>query len=548
MSNDFADTGLVDRTLGSGDHKTIGRLWIVGGLTFGVAALVLRFVAAIEQLDTGDIALLEDANELVQVWSMSRDLLIFGAAAAVLVGVATFVVPLQVGASSIAFPRGAAAAFWTWLASVGILVAAYVGNGGPGGGTRDFVVLWAFALGGTMVGVVWALVCLATTILGARAEGMRLEMVPVTTWGFLVFSLLGLFAVPVQVGQLILAYIDVRGGYQSLVDTTPLAGVMDTVTIAPAIYWLAVPALGIAVEAIGVHTDRPIRFHRTVLVLLGLLAVTAFAAEVTSFGNRGRPVDFDNGLLVAGLLASVAPILGVLALAGDSLRRGRPVFRVPLVAGLTAGLVILGGAVLALLGVIEPIVGFFADLAGQQPDVPNALTLNGTTFNAGVTALIVTGALTGALAGIHHWGHKIWGHQLSQGLGLLGMVSLAGGGALWAVGELLGGLADQAALPTVEATDDALITTGNLLVLLGVAGAAAGVGVVLLNAVAFGLLGRGSQAEPWRGKTLEWWTESPPPYANFERRPVVSSILPLEDPSYGEPEPAADPTPEEVSA
>lgn len=548
MSNDFADSGLVDRTLGSGDHKTIGRLWIVGGLAFGVAALVLRFVAAIEQLDTGDIALLEDANELVQVWSMSRDLLIFGSAAAVLVGIATFIVPLQVGASSIAFPRGAAAAFWTWLASVGILVAAYVGNGGPGGGTRDFVVLWAFALGGTMVGIVWALVCLATTILGARADGMRLEMVPVTTWSFLVFSLLGIVAIPIQVGQLILAYIDVRGGYQSLVDTTSLAGVMDTVILAPAIYWLVVPALGMAVEAIGVHADRPIRFHRTVMVLLGLLAVTAFAAEVTSFGNRGRPVDFDNGLLVAGLLASVVPILGVLALTGDSLRRGRPVFRVPLVAGLIAGLVILGGAVLALLGVIEPIVGFFADLAGQTPDVPDALTLNGTTFNAGVTALVVTGALTGALAGIHHWGHKIWGHRLSQSLGLLGLVSLAGGGVLWAVGELLGGLADQEALPAVEATDDALITTGNLLVLLGVAGAAAGVGVVLLNAVAFGVLGRGSVAEPWRGKTLEWWTDSPPPYANFERRPVVTSILPLEDPSFGEPEPAADATPEEVSA
>ena len=539
MSSESVETGLFDRTLGSGDHKTVGRLWIFSGLAVAVAALLLRFVAAIEQLDTGDISLLEDGNELVQVWSMSRDFLIFGGVVAVLIGIGTFITPLQVGASAIAFPRGAAAAFWVWLASTAMLIAAYIGNGGPGGGTRDFVVLWALALGGMMLSTVWALICIATTVIGARAPGMRLDMVPLTSWSFFVFALLGILAVPIQVGQLIISFIDVRGGYQSLVDTTSLASVMDTITIAPSVYWLAIPALGIALDAIAVHSNRPLRFHRSCMVAVGLLGLTAFGAPVTSFGRRAGGIesggiDFNNALLVIALLASVLPILASLALAGESLKVGKPSFSVPLGASLISGLLLLGAAVVALLGAIEPIVGFVVDVnnsladRNDVPDLPDWLTVNGTTFNAGITALVITGALLGCLAGLSHWGHKIWGHRFNAGLGSLALLALAGGGAVWALGEILGGLDDQPALPAIAETDG-LASVGNLLVFLGVAGVAGGVGLTLLLVATAGFTKTESQSEPWTGTTLEWMTESPPPYGNFASQPSVTSANPLLD-------------------
>ncbi len=534
MSSESVETGLFDRTLGSGDHKTIGRLWIFGGLVMGLVALGLRLVVALEQLDTGEVSLLEDVNELVQIWSMSRDLLVFGGIVAVLIGIGTFIIPLQVGASAIAFPRGAAAAFWAWLASAFMLIAAYIGNGGPGGGVEDFVVLWALALGGMMASTVWALVCIATTVIGARAPGMRLEMVPLTSWSYFVFALLGILAVPIQIGQLVISFIDTRGGYQSLVDTTSLAGVMDTITVAPSVYWLAIPALGIALDAIAVHSNRPLRFHRSTMVAIGLLAVTAFGADVTSFGRRTGGIDFDNALLVIALIAGVLPILASLALAGESLKVGKPTFSVPLGAGLAAGLLLLGGAVVALLGAIEPIVGFIVDInnrltdSSDVPDLPNWLALNGTTFNAGVTAFVVAGALLGCLAGISHWGHKIWGHRANAGLGPLAILALAGGGAVWGIGELFGGLGDQPALPAVADTDG-IASFGNLLVLLGVAGVAGGVALTLVIAATAGLTRTESQSEPWTGTTLEWMTESPPPYGNFASQPSVSSANPLLD-------------------
>jgi heme/copper-type cytochrome/quinol oxidase subunit 1 len=529
MTIDSADTGLLDRTLGTGDHKTVGRLWIFSGLVLGVAALVIRLAVAVEQIDDGGFAFVEDGNELVQLWSLSRDLLIFGAVVAVLVGIGTFIVPLQVGSGTIAFPRGAAAAFWVWDVSVLMLIAAYVGNGGPGGGRVDFVVLWAMALGAMIGSVVWALICIATTVLGARAAGMRLEMVPVTAWSYLVFALLGIVVLPIQMGQLILAFIDVRGGYQSLVDTTPLSAVMDTISLAPSIYWLAVPTLGMALETIGVHTGRPIRFHKSALGLIGALVIISFAAHVTSFGNRGRPVDFDNALLVAALLVAVLPILGSLALGADSLRNGTPKFRVPLLSGLVSGLLLLGGATVALLGIIEPVVGFLADLANRQPDVPERLLLNGTSFNAGVTAFIVTAALVTGHAGVHHWGHKIWGHQFNRAIGIPALLLIAGGGALWAVGEVVAGVGGQPALPTLVESEDNLVAAGNVAVALGVAAAAGGVALTLLNTVLSGVLGQGSVAEPWKGRTLEWLSGSPPAYANFATQPTVRSHLPLDD-------------------
>ena len=245
-------------------------------------------------------------------------------------------------------------------------------------------------------------------------------------------------------------------------------------------------------------------------------------------------IDFDNGLMVVALLVGVLPILGSLALGGESLKSGRPAFGIPLAAALASGLLLLGGAVAALLGTIEPIVGFIIEVnnsangANDVPDLPDALTLNGTTFNAGITAFIVTAALVACLAGISHWGHKIWGRQTNQGLGSLALLSMAGGGALWAVGEILGGLGDQPALPAVADTDG-IASAGNILVLVGLAGLAAGVALTLLMAITAGLLKSGSESEPWAGSTLEWMTQSPPSYGNFESQPTVSSAYPLID-------------------
>ena len=87
-----------------------------------------------------------DAGALPQLFSAYRVGLVFGVVVPLLLGLAVAVVPLQLGARSLAFPRLAAAGFWTWLGGLVLVIVALANNGGPGGGDADMVDLFLAAL------------------------------------------------------------------------------------------------------------------------------------------------------------------------------------------------------------------------------------------------------------------------------------------------------------------------------------------------------------------------------------------------------------------
>ncbi len=529
-----SDSPLValDAYFGAGDHKVIGRLWMLCSVVFLLAGAVVSVVAAAEQVDLAGFTISDDAAAFAQLWSLGRDLLIFGGVVPLFVALAIYVVPLQVGSFSLAFPRGAAAAFWTWLLGVILLIVSYAAGGGPGGWSTDHVLMWASALGFVVLALVWAMVCVASTVLGARTAGMDLDRVPVATWGFLVFSLGGLFSLPLVVAQLVLGYLEVKHGF--LADETAriaLVGIVDSVSLAPGLYWLAVPALAIGVEAIGVHTGRPARFHRSVLGLIGLLGVVAFGADMFTFAGSGRQIAFDNGLLVVALIVSVLPILATLGLAGDSLRNGSIKVRTPLVAGLLSGVLLLSGTVAALLGVVWPIVGFLNKNFDTDVSLDDSLDLASTSFHEGIRGLVIGAAVLGAIAGVHHWAHKIWGRSLDDRLGLLTALAAAGGGFVWGVGGIVAGFLGQASLPLLGDSIPDGVEAMNGVSTAGLALLALALLLLLAN-VGKAAAGSGSANEPWHGMTLEWATSSPPPATNFAALPVVRSATPLADPDF----------------
>ncbi len=517
----------VDGLLGTGDHKTIGRLFIGGGLIGLVGGLIVG-IAAVFYANNYDDRAASGIDYLPQVWSLTRDLVLLGGLVPILVGLAVYLVPLQIGAPSLAFPRGAAAALWTWYLGTALLILAYVFNGGPGGGRRDFVVLWAAALAMMVGSLVWAMVCIATTALGARTHGMTLERIPHTTWGFLVFSIVGVLSLPIMMAELLLAFVRIRYLHLPIDQSASLTAVTDGVSLPPALYWIGIPVLAMAADIIGVHTGRPVRFHRSILVVIGLFGVLSYGADVVGLGSV-RGVDFENGLLVFGLLAAVVPVLAVLALTGDSIRAGAFVPRTALVGALLSGLLLLAATVVALLGLVEPIMGFLDELFPDSIDMTNSLVLNGTRFHEGIRALVVGAALVAAIAALHHWSVKIWGRRLAESLGFVSILAAAGGAVLLAAGEVAAGVDDQPWLP-VRATDDYPAGLAAIS-LIGAAVLAAG-GLVLGANMAMSLLGRkpaGSSPTEWRGTTLEWATPSPPPVGNFPAAPIVTSANPLAD-------------------
>ncbi|MEM8926124.1 MAG: cbb3-type cytochrome c oxidase subunit I [Actinomycetota bacterium] len=520
-------TTTLDGLIGSADHKTIGRMWIALGLLVLLIAAGVTAVAGFEATDLSGFTLLQDGEEFTQVWSLGRELLVFGAIVPILIGLGTYLVPLQVGAPAIAFPRGAAAALWTWMLGVDLLVLAYLFNGGPGGGQTDFVVLWAVALGMMIVGLCLAMVTIATTVLGARTTGMSLERAPQTTWAFFVFSLIGLLSLPIILAELVLVYVQVRHGFLPLGARDGLTGVLNMVSFSPGLYWLAVPVLGMAVDMIGVHTSNPVRAHRPVLGAVGALGLLSYGANYYAMGSV-RTIDFNHELLAVAIAVSILPILGVLALSGPSLRAGRPKVTPSLIGSLLAGLLLLLAAVVSLLGLAEPLALFLADDVGANIDLDRVLVLNGTTFHDGVRGLVVGAVLVGAIAALHHWSTKIWGRRASQPFGFLAVLATAGGAFLWGLGAVLAGVDDQAAYPVSTLTGGGNVEIFNTIAWIGMLLVFAGM-VIAVFSLLGAIFGSGRADDPWTGTSLEWLADSPPSHGNFAAAPVVRSPFPLED-------------------
>ncbi len=512
--------------LGSGDHKTIGRMFMGAGAVGLLVGLVLAAVAGVERIDLAGFSVVEDTDMMAQLWDLSRLMIMFGGVVPIILGLAVAIVPLQVGATTLAFPRGAAAAFWTWLLAKIVVLVAVVLNGGPGGGQTDFVVLWVLGFGTMLAAICWVLVCLGATILGLRAEGMLLDRVPFTTWSTLMFSFLGLVALPVAMAELILAYLQVRYGFLPLGERQGLVGVMDSLTRSPSIGWLGLPVLGMALDAIETHTEAPIKFRKVVLGALGAMAVFSFGGAVLSFSSFGRSIASDNALLVLDSAAVKLPPLVILALGALSLKNGSFKVNTPLVASVLAGGLVVKGLVAAAIGLIEPVINFAADVFDQSWTVADWLSLGGSTLYEGVRVLVTAGAVLGVIAGAHHWGHKLFGRRLDDRLGLLATLAAAGGGVVWGAAEIIGAFVDPDLGVLTGPTDDGVAILG----VLGVVGAgllAVSVLVLLADLAGVALAGRGSAAEPWTGLTLEWATDSPPPLGNFAEAPIVTSSLPL---------------------
>jgi len=522
-----APANTVEAVIGSADHKTIGRSWIISGLLLLLGSLVVSLVAAIEAVDLGGYALTKDADQFTQVWSLGREMLIFGAVVPLLVGLATFLVPMQVGAPAIAFARGASGAFWVWLTGIGLTVAAYIANGGPGGGRTDFVVLWVFGLGMALIGLTWALVTVATTAMAARTTGMTFDLVPYTTWGFFIFALVGIVTLPVVMADLVVAYFNVSSGVLGLENSQTLAGVADSVSMAPALFWLAIPVVGMGADIIGVHVGRPLQPHRSMLVVLAALGVAGYGADLVGLGGI-RHLDQNNFFSVAGIALASVMLLAVLGLLVRSVVAGTPAVGAPLVGSLVAVVLFLLAAAASLLALAEPLAVSFTENTALDFDLDRLLVLSGTTFHDGIRGLAVGATIVGLATALHHWSPKLWGRTTNSSLTFFAVLAGAVGAVLWGLGAIVAGIDDQAAYPVSELVGGDLVEPMNSLAMIGVAAVLAAALLVLANTIQ-AALSSGSADPAWSGGTLEWATDTPPAFGNFASAPVVRSAAPVFD-------------------
>lgn len=510
------------------DHKRIGRLYLAASVLTFLAAGVVGVLLGVQRA-TPTREFLQDGS-LTQLFALQRFGFTYLALAPLVVGLAVAIVPLQVGARSLTFPRLAAAGFWAWLIGAGLAIYALVRNGGPGGEGRMYE-LFVLATALTIAGLLATIISVATTILTARAPGMNMRRVPFFTWSVLVTSVVAVAALPVLLGNLL--YLFAAHHYPSLSDLAGNTAFGSTVGFGfdqTTAILFAIPALGLLAETVATFTGKRLRPRGIIFTGIGLTGIAVFATVLQAPATL-RPAFLDAELgdqlkdLLPFAIVHLLPLLGAtiaLALAAKGLA-AKPKVSAPLVFALFAALNLFAAvAVSALVHIGD------AGLAGTVAEEAAWLC----AVFAGVFA---------ALGGVAYWAPKWWGRSLPAKATLpLALLAFLGG-ELASLSLLVAGFADQAGgmFPLiVKAADSPVIThaysgPAELWNWLN----AVGIGLVVLAVLAFVALvlktctGRGDTAgdDPYDGQTLEWATTSPAPFANFADVHIVQSAEPLLD-------------------
>ena len=522
-----AGLGRVADWVTTTDHKKIGRLYLATSATAIVGTLVVAALLAFERVDAKTVSL--PIESLTQLFAIYRYGLLYVVALPLLVGLGLAVVPLQLGARSLAFPRLAAAGFWAWLIGSVLSVVAIAANGGPNGGNARFVDLFTLSAAVAILGLLSSLVSLATSVLTTRAPGMNMRRVPWFSWSILVMSLALLVALPILLGDLLVVFLAHKYPSTSAlsgnraIDTWAAFGFTQPTTII-----LAVPVFGFLAEAVATATKSRVRPRGAILAAIALVATGMLGAAVQTqvvirsafrdlTGSQKMsdllPFLMVHGLPLIGAFLAVVLVLGAF--------RHKPTVTAAVVFGLLA-------ALLALLGAA----------AGALNQIGDA-GLAGTTFEEGAWLALMYAVVLATMGAVAHWGPKLWGRAVPMKatlpLALLGFL----GAALAALSMMIAGFADQpgGVFPPVEPGVDGVVKfdysgpqglwnglslVGHVLVLLA---------VVAFVALALRAFAKGSTAgdDPWDGQTLEWATTSPAPTDNFADLFVVHSAEPLLD-------------------
>jgi cytochrome c oxidase subunit 1 len=520
-------TAVLHEWVTSVDHKRIGIMYFLMAVVFlvigGAEAMVMRW----QLLWPESKAVPPDAFN--QMMTMHGTTMIFFAAMPILAGVANYIVPLQIGARDMAFPRLNALGLWLTLFGGILAYFSFATGGAPAigwfayapltehtfarGAATDF---WIIGLLVNGVGSVSGAINLVTTVLTLRCPGMTLRKIPLYTWMAFWANVQILFALPPLTAALTMLLFDRNLGahfFDAQAGGSPyLWQHLFWFFGHPEVYILVLPAFGMMSDVIPVFSRKVIfgyEFVAASTVAIAFISFGVWAHHMFAVGmSRTVDVYFAAASLVVGIPTGVKLFNWLATVYGGRWRMAAPMlFSLGFLS-----MFVIGG----LTGIILAVV-------------PLDYQLTDSYFVVGhFHWVIIGGTLMGLFAGVYYWYPKVTGHMYSERLarwqfwlfligflvtfgpmhisGMLGMprriytYPLDRGWALWNQLSSLGALIQAPSY---------LIFVYNLLISLK-KGAPAG-------------------DDPWDAWTLEWATTSPPPSYNFETIPTVKSRRPLWD-------------------
>jgi len=288
----------------STDHKTIGYMYLISSFIYfcigGVMALIIR-----AQLFAPGLDIVGSKEQYNQLFTMHGTIMLLMFATPLFAGFANVLMPLQIGAPDVAFPRLNAFAYWLYsfgslMAVAGFLTPQGAASFGwfayaplssttfsPGVGGN----LWVFGLAMSGFGTILGAVNFITTIITMRAPGMTMFRMSIFTWNTLVTSILVLMAFPVLAAALFGLGAD--RVFNAHIYDPANGGVILWQHLFwffghPEVYIIALPFFGIISEVLPVFSRKPIFGYKTLIyatIAIAALSVTVWAHHMYVTGS-----------------------------------------------------------------------------------------------------------------------------------------------------------------------------------------------------------------------------------------------------------------------
>ena len=509
------------------DHKRIAVLYLLTALVFfvigGVEALFIRL-----QLSVPNNHLLRPET-FNQLFTMHGTTMIFLVAMPALFGLVNYVLPLQIGARDMAFPRLNAFGFWCVPLGGILLHFSLFAGGAPAVGWFAYTPLsetpyssqlgvdyWAISLFVLGTGSISLAVNIVATVVSRRAPGMTMRRLPLFTWINFVNAFIILMALPVLNAGLAMLLIDRQlNGHFFL----PIGGgspvLWQHIFWAfghPEVYILALPAFGIISEIVPVFSRKPIfgyEFVAASSVAIAVLSMGVWGHHMFTVG-MGRPMDAF--FAIASMLIAIPTGVKVLNWTATMIG-GRIQFRVPMLFAIAFLLQFL----------VAGLTGISHASAALDWQTKNSYFLVAHFHFVAVGAIVFA-----LLGGIQYWFPKMSGRMLSESLGKWTFwLMTIGFNLTFIIQHFLGLLG----MPRRVYTYPDLPHWGwmNMLSTSGVFFMSAASLALVWNVLISLFRGKVAGDNPWNAWTLEWATTSPPPHENFVALPPIRSRRPLWD-------------------